>query len=63
MSRIISIQLEYIFDNYWAVAVHTDDRTRIYHKISQSTWDRIQGLRFKKLSGDHEGKVFNFTFK
>lgn len=59
----MSVQLEYIFDSYWAAAVHRNGSTRIYHKITKSTWDRIHDLGYKKLSGDLSGSRYNFVFE
>ncbi len=63
MNRVISIQLEYIFDDYWAVAVHRSSTTSIYHKITASTWERIHNLPCKSQSGTLSGDRFKFNFE
>ena len=62
MNKIISIQLEYIFDSHWAAAIHRPNSTRFYHHLTESTWHRICNLRSKKQSGTLDGITRKFDF-
>ena len=64
MNKIISIQLEYIFNSFWSAAVHRNGSTKIYHKMTKSSWDRIHKIGHGKLAaGNLSGGRFNFVFR
>ena len=62
--NIIAIRMEYVFDNYWSVAVHRSGITRIYHEITHSTWNRIRNLASiaKSQSGTLSGEHYQYKF-
>ena len=63
MNKIISIQLEYIFNDRWAAAVQRTSTTRIYTNLTESTWFRIANLPAKTQSGTLDGTQRQLNFQ
>jgi hypothetical protein len=63
-NKVISIQLDYLFDKYPTAAVHRPNGTNIYINISKPTWDRIINFRpFVKVKGIVDTNYLEITYR
>ena len=67
MNKIVSIQLDRLFDKYPTAAVHRCDETNIYVNITRSSWDRIMNTvgtgRLDRVKGIIGTDYMEFIYK
>ena len=64
-NRVLAIQLDYIFDSRRAAAVHRSGQTKLYLKLTRSSWNRVMDTYdIAMASTEHTpGKRYTYHYR